>query len=380
MDTIVRQERRVRLVFGWVCLMLGQAACNHEAPFQQPVFGSDTTRTRGTDRQLTYNIGNDRTPAWLPDGSGMVFMYEDLVRADNDRCLARLPATGGSIDQLTCRSSFGSLDSIDTFFEPAPAADGQLLYLRESSVSTSLTPTFSALMLGTVVAPEQAAQLRIYPYTASSGSIHQGISNIRWLTATTAVYLGERVLYRPPCQGCSPDTVRIGIEIVKLDLSGPAPVLTPLPNTLESSSVAAGTSGDDIYFTRNGDSRVYQMTVSTGAVSIIHDFGSLGIARDVQVSGVRMIAVVGGEVAYFNDPALGQIQVDNAGALWEVNLTTGSETPLPIPGRFVRRPALSPEGSTVVAESFILQINSCGPTCLDTLVVKTGDLWLVELP
>ena len=38
---------------------------------------------------------------------------------------------------------------------------------------------------------------------------------------------------------------------------------------------------------------VYRMDLATTNVQVVHDFGAAGIARDVQVSGNRLVAIVG---------------------------------------------------------------------------------------
>jgi hypothetical protein len=176
--------------------------------------------------------------------------------------------------------------------------------------------------------------------------------------------------------------LRTGIELVDVDLSGAAPVLEVIPNTAGTSSVAAGETPDLVYVTRNGDSRVYRQTLSTGATEIVHDFGTGNIARDVHVVGNTLYAIAGGWVTFVNDSTLGDIQRDSAGHLIRVNLTNGSETPLDVTGRWFRRPAASPAGNRLVAEGYTAIITSCAPPigCVDTLIGRSSDLWLFDLP
>ncbi|MEO8201890.1 MAG: hypothetical protein ABI679_15270 [Gemmatimonadota bacterium] len=381
--------------FAGALLVLAVAACtgcNHDKPFEPKTGSVDTTRTRGTSRQLTYNLGADVRPAWRPDGSGVLFAFEDLGRdssphdpgshRDTDLCLSLMLPTGGMIAKKVCGISVGSLDSIDTFFEAAENSEGRLLYDRESSVGSSLTPSSAALVLSSLIDPNQYTTIRPYPYPAPDGTIHQGIGYVRWLSATTAIYLGQQVLYPRPCNGCPADTVRMGLDLVKLDLSGTTPSISIIPNTHDASSVAVNPQGGGIFFTKNGDSRVFQIDPATSNVTIVHDFGALGIARDVQVSGTRMIAVVGGRVSYGDIPGLGTIQKDASGVLWEVDLTNGNAIDLTVTDRWFRRPALSPAGDRLVAEGYFARISSCSPPfgCLDTTVGRDPDLWLFDLP
>jgi hypothetical protein len=361
-------------------LLLFLAACAHEKPFMGDTFSADTTLTRGDDRQLTYNTGTDRTPSWRPDGSGLLYMFEATGASPKDRCLGELPPTGGTIRNIICPDSPGSRDSLDTLYEPAPGPDGQLLYLREASQPNGITPLTSALVLAPDSNPLAAVTIQPYPHTAQNGKIHQGISNIRWLSASRAVFLAEKVQYLALCGSCPIDTVRTGIEAVLLDLSGPAPVTSIIPNTDEASSLATGTDGDQLFFTRNGDARVYRMVLSTGDISIIHDFGPGIIARDVQVVGNRMFAIILGRVSFVIDPVLGSVQRDEGGQLAMVDLASGNSSPLIVPGRFFRRPAASPAGDHLAAEAFPAVITSCGIICRDTTITKAADLWLFDIP
>src|SRR5207244_9373108 len=97
-----------------------------------------------------------------------------------------------------------------------------------------------------------------------------------------------------PCQGCPIDTLRTGVDVVRLDLSSDATSLAVVPGTRFASAVARGESADVIYYTLGGDSRVYRRVLSTGTVSVAHDFGS-GIAREVEVVGSRLVGGVGGD-------------------------------------------------------------------------------------
>jgi hypothetical protein len=360
-------------------ILIALAACGHDQPFTQDEFGSDTTLTQGADRQLTYNVRTDRTPTWHPDGSAVYYMFEDGGSFGSDRCLGVLPGTGGSIRRVICPVTLSSVDSLDALYEPAINSSGRWLYVREASPFGSITPSVSALVLGDNADPLAATVVRSFPYTAVNGKIHQGISHVRWVNEDIAIYLAQRVMYLAECGTCPLDTVRSGLDLVTVDLSSPTPVLQIVPNTDEASSVSIG-PGNGVYFTRNGDSRVYQLDRTSGATSIVHDFGAGQIARDVDVSGNRLFAIVGGRVSYVVDSVLGPLQRDEGGQMRMVDLSNGSETPLIVPGRFFRRPAASPSGGRMVAEAFPVSIVGCGGVCQDTSLAKVADLWLFDIP
>ncbi len=356
------------LAAAWFAAAL--AACEHSAPFSAgdhaphaPFNAPPPPRAR-----LTLNPGTDLAPAWLPGDGGILYTAERLDRVDHDRCFAVLPPAGGTISRYACRTSAAD-DSIDVFDDAALAVDGRIAYVRVRShrlPGQPITPDVQALVVATLADPNDVRVLRPLAYTAPSGRIHQGISHLGWLTPSRLVYLGERVTYPQACSGCPPDTVRTGIEVVTLDFAGATPVLAAVSTTDSASSVAVGgATGDTIYFTRNGDSRVYRYAFSSGRTDTVYDFGVAGIARDVGFANGRLVAVVGGDVTYVVDSVLGAAQVDHGGELHFVTLATGAETVIGNATSRFRRPAFAPGGTRVAAE---LWTNG------------SADLWLLDAP
>jgi len=347
--------------------------CGHEQPLRPADYTPGVPPGTGSLVRLTYNPGADLSPVWLPDGRGFLYTAErvDTVvrveRKNRDRCLALLPPAGGTILRQICERTPAADDSVNAYSSPAVAADGRLAYVRASApleFGWPLLPRYHELVLATLVDPQRAAVVTTLPYTGPSGREHAEAAQVRWLGDSVLVYVGQLVAYIPPCNGCPPDTVSTGLELVRLDFRGPVPVRTMLPGSDQASSVAVVTP-DTLYFTINGDTRVFSLALSTDAIGVVHDFGLGGIARDVQVAAGRLVAVVGGNVSFFTDPVIGPVQKDDGGPLVLVDRNTGVETPPGLAGMMFRHPALSPAGTSVVAE-----LVGFGPT----------DLWLVEVP
>lgn len=355
-------------------------ACDHEKPFESPDTGTDAPFLPGAPTRLTYNPGKDLHPAWLADGSAMIYAWEEFAVLPYDRCLGLMAPTGGTRYQTICDRTAAGEDSTDLFDEPAPSSDGQLAFLRGRSRPGALSPDWLGLRVGGMENPSTARVVRSIPYTAPSGRLHNWISYIGWLNPTELVYLGDLAAYPRPSGGGPPDTLISGLEIMRLDFSGATPVLEVVPGTDIASSVAVG-GPDQIYYTIGGDTRVYRRTLSSGAVDIAHDFAALGIARDVTVQGDRLIAVVGGRVALV-DTVYGPVQFDAGGRLVSVDLTSGSETILPTDTQLLfRRPALTAVGATtrLVAEGYPLTITIVAGIP-DTTIARIPDLYLFEAP
>jgi hypothetical protein len=181
------------------------------------------------------------------------------------------------------------------------------------------------------------------------------------------------------------DTVRTGIEIVRLSIQSPVPTLAVVAGTDSASSVTV-VGGDTIYYTRNGDTRVYRRVLSTGAAQSMVDFGG-EIARDVQVAGSRLVAVVGGKADFRIDSAAGPTQLDRGGYLHLVDLQTGLDSVLPPPPGgllWYRHPALAPDGSRLIAEGRRVALIDRYVEGIfigtDTIIDSAIDLWLLDLP
>lgn len=358
-----------RRIFQGAALAALLIACDHEEPFDSPDAGTDAPFQPGAPARLTYNPGKDLHPAWLADGSGLIYAWEELAVSPYDRCLGLMAPTGGTRYRTVCDQSAAGEDSTDLFDEPSASGDGQLAFLRGRSRPGAVAPGLLEFHVGELDDLPAARRLFSLPYVAPSGRQHSSISHVGWLTPGELVYVGNLVVYPRDCSSCLPDTLISGLEIVRLDLSNATPLLQVVSGTDYASSVALG-AGDTIYYTLGGDSRVYRRSLSSANVEVAHDFGTLGIARDVTVLGNRLVAVVGGEVSFVSHPIFGPVQYDGGGPLVSVDLATGAEISIPSIGPpLFRRPAFAPAGELIrlVAEGY-------------TFSSPIPDLYLFEAP
>jgi hypothetical protein len=359
------------------CALLG---CKHTEPFSERTHDTDQPFNPSPPIQLTLNRGHDRRAAWLPDGSGIVYSTQRPGDRNGDVCLAELPSTGGRQRWLICNLSPTSGDLTEALESAAPGADGQLAFYGASSRVGASLPETQGIELGSLTDPASAGMLLSIPYTVPGGRTHSAISQLRWLGPTRLLFLGEFVALVSPCLGCEQDTLRSGRDAVVIEVTGNAPPQA-IPGTENASGVSPGNSEDEVYYTIGGDTRVYHRRLSTGEVSVAHDFGASGIVRDVHVVGTRMTAIVGGRVHFSNDPGLGPFQWDSGGVVHVVNLQDGSSITAHDPHDLglYRRPQLSPDGTRVVAERHALTI-IVSDFAVDTLVARVADLYLLGQP
>jgi hypothetical protein len=361
----------------WLALAGGALlvlACGHTEPFSTPPYGTTQPFDPTPPVQLTLNTGPDRGASWLPDGSGILYSAQQSTRSDHDVCLAELPPDGGTQRRLVCDLSSGDLGQTNVFESPAAGADGRLAFVKASGLVGNPNPSSEALAVAPTLDALNAVEVQRIPYTLPGELTHSGITQIRWLGENRLVYLAEGVVYRTPCVQCPIDTIPTGLDVALLDMSAPGSSPVVVAGTDFASGVSPGPTNDEVYYTLNGDTRVYRRVLSTGEQSIVHDFGPAGIARDVHVAGGRLSAVVGGRVNVVPDAELGQIQWDSGGIVHVVDLGSDSDVALDDRPHLFRRPALAPAGDRVVAEGYPVIVHG------DTTIGRSGDLFLFSTP
>jgi len=359
------------------CFTALTAACDHSPPFQPESPTPAPPFTQLFPRRLTFNVGDDRTPSWLPDGSGIIYSSERQDQRDHDRCLAILPPEGGTVRTRYCRVDPIHADSTDLMEAPAVSADGRIFFHQVVSWIGQQKLGASALMLGSVDDPIRASLLRPVPYTAPNGRIHSSIRIPQWIGADSLIFLAEQLFY----EGSTflPDTFYTGLDVVLLDLSRPTPEFSVLPGTDYASSVSLSEEPGMVYYTLGGDSRVFRRALSSGDVTVVHDFGAGNIARDVQVRGTTLVAVVGRSVLYRLEDAHGLVQRDEGGDLAFVDLGTGGTFLFSTDTVLFRHPVISPNGNRLVVEVQPYAPVHDSAQSDFTATNHRADLWLFEL-
>lgn len=318
-----------------VVLVVALVGCTHSEPFTSHRYPPGGPYDAGTPRRLTFDLGVDATPAWVPDESGVLYSFERLDRPDHDRCLGQLPATGGTRTLSICNISAPGDDSTDVLISPALSLGGRLAYFRSAATLFPQRPTSVAILVGTLAAPAAGPVLQDLPRSFTAGYA-ETVEQIRWLSDTDFVYLPVSLpaLFEPTRP----------LAIVRVRLRGDSAAYEVLANTDTASSVAA-VGADTMYYTVRGDTRVFERVLSTGVTTVAHDFGAGASPRAVQVAGARLAAIIANDV-------------------WLVNLTDGTETLVPTSGPVLDH-ALAPSGTRLAA-----------------VIVDGGnvDLWLIDLP
>lgn len=344
------------------------AACGHAEPFvtHPPVEGGP--RDPAPPVRLTYNIGQDAWATWSADGATLYYSAQDTFTVDKDRCIVRLAGAGGTRTPLACPADPGGNDTTEIFDQPAPRG-GQLAYASSTLGVDEHSPFRIALWLMRDTSFAPATRIFDFPYTAPSGRSHDAPLFLQWLRDGVLLYIGAE----NGC--CRKDTMRFGEQAVLLDLSGPVPSRTFVPGTTRASAVQASADGTTIYYTIAGDSRVYRQVLATGLVDTLHDFGPGRVARDPQLRGSTLFAIVDGHDGFTDMPPFYAVQVDYGGKLVAVDLAIGTETRQGDSLHLYKRPRVSPDGTRLVVEAYPITVS---PSGTDTAFSRWADLWLLE--
>jgi hypothetical protein len=367
----------IRYLFAFA--LIASTACGHGEPF-----GTEKQNPGGPfspllPRRLTFNVGDDRTPSWLPDGSAIVYSSEREDQQDHDRCLTLLPAEGGTILHQWCPTDPLQADSTNLYDTPAVSPDGRVFFHKIISWVGQQKLGEAFLSVGSMTDPVGADNITRLPYTAPNGKIHYTIRSPAWVGPDAVVYVADLLFY----QGSTfyPDTFATGLDIVRLHLDGAAPVFEVIPGTDYASSVTVTGEPEVIYYTLGGDSKVYRRDLSTGTVTVFYDFGPGEIVRDVAIDGTRLVAVVGGSVLYQYEPArLAFVQRDEGGDLHFVDVATSAHTVFATDSVLFRHPVFSPDGHRLAVEVSPYAPVHVGPDSDFNATNHRVDLWLFDLP
>lgn len=356
------------------------AACAHTetAPEDQP---DNPPPTGPWPHQLTYNMFDDRHPSWLPDGSGILYSTErEDQQSDRDRCIALLPAEGGSQIWRKCELDARHLvDTTDVFEWPSVGPDGRAAFIHTTGWRNLKKTGSPRIGLATDFDFQHSRTVRTLPFFPGTKQIVLGWT-FRWTANDRFVFLGVLEFF----QGSTffPDTFFTGQQIIEAHLIDDSTTnFTVVPGTDWASSVAVGDDSTKIYFTLGGDTRVYRRDLVSGVVDTVHDFGPGRIARDVSVRGNTLAAVVGDSVIFSYEAAHdGMVQRDEGGGLAIVDLTTGLErTYSESPVRLFRHPEISPDGTRLVVEVQPFAQPSLTVLSDFNATNHRADLWLFSL-
>lgn len=330
------------------------AACAHESPPEVSLSILDSAPDPTLPVRLTLNPGSDEGPALTPDGRRVWYSWERLDRSDHDFCLGLMPVTGGTRDPEVCHTNPpANPDSVNRYLWAAPHRDGRrvawfrLSAGRGSPLSFPFAGEVVVAALGRDGAAARVDSIRAFPFLVAPGHFHQQPERLQWVNDSTLVYLAVLVAVEFG-HALPQDTLHSGVELGTLTITPSGTHASYIPGTTGASGLWVTPDGA-IYFTLNGDNRIFRTGLTGATIDTVFDLGpGTVIARDPAIFDTTAYVIVDGDVAYQTLPLIGSVQSDAGGDLWRVT-AGGTRVRLDSTLRW-RHPAVSPDGRTLVVE------------------------------
>ena len=334
-------------------LVGGVLACDHTSPFATGEATNVGPYSQTYPRQLTFNLGDDRDPA--VQGDTIVYSRLDPEHSSLDRCLALLPADGGTIIAEYCPPTEAS--TINAWLEPALSPDGtQIAFLWQRGDPVTAAPSADTLVIAPVDDPTHPTLLRKIDSLTPSDTELLYPQKPTWVNANTVRFLYSTYVITYVKTGTPrfADTTIAGVSLVDLDVTTGA--ITNVPGAAGARTYTLAPDGG-VWFTR------FDSTGALSAATLLHlapgssTPDTVGIftapVTDVaDVGGVAVGLLLGDTIVEVLDPA------------------TGATTVLPPFPTPARRIAGAPGGRIVVARDVTM-----APPYGDR-----GNLWLYQLP
>ena len=239
-------------------------ACGHTEPFSTPPYGTTQPFDPTPPVRLTLNHGPDRGASWLPDGSGILYSAQQLGRGMTRTCAwpsfprQAAPSAGWSAIWLERGATARRTPSSRRGRGP----DGRLAFVKvERDDRRAPAPSMRALSRRTGVGCLRTrVEVQGMPYTVARRADPQrrppaplAGRPTGWSTSAAV-----RPLPRRRAQFCPIDTIVTGLEVALLDLS--AAGASPAVSRARTSppGVSPGATSDEMYYTLDGDTRVYR--------------------------------------------------------------------------------------------------------------------------
>lgn len=338
-------RQHVRYLLALVSVM----GCGHTDPFTDPDNTEHGPFAPGTPLRLTYNVGLDAYPFYLPGDSLIAYAFQRPDASNQSQCFGVLPAGGGTTVSESCPRTAASLDSTERFEVGAPLTADSVVLVQALRRAGAGRDDFGYIGRAAWADAATFSVIQRFPFTTPNGSLEFTPSHLAVTGDGNVAYLATREDVACPGSGTICDTtylINAGLEVGSVPLAGGA--ATVLSGTSTATSVAPGRTVGSIIFTLPLDTRVFERDAS-GVITVLVDMQLGPAARDVMLRGNKVVGITGGDVALFTWIASGlQVQVASPGDITMVDVTSGVVTLLSEGGW--RRPALSHDGTHVVAQ------------------------------
>jgi len=356
----------VRQHVRYLLALMSVMGCGHTDPFTDPDNAEDGPFAAGDPLRLTYNVGVDGFPFYLPGDSLIGYAFARPGATNSNQCFGVLPVGGGTTISESCPRTAASLDSTERFEVGVPLSADSVLLLNVTRRFGRLTDDVGYIGRAPWRDATSFSVIQRFPIQTPSGSIEFPPSHMALTGDGHVAYLATTI--SSACPGLDPtcpDPIRPvplvhGLEIAQVPLTGGA--IQVLSGTAFATSMAAGRAPGSVIFTLPLDTQVYERD-GAGNITVLVDMLQGPAARDVQLHGDSVVAITGGPVEVYILPDGQLLQSVTPGNISIGRISTG-EASVVVPGAWAR-PSFSSDGTKLVAQSF------------DT---GAGDVYTVTLP
>jgi len=186
-----------------LAVVLVVCSCDHTKPFSVEDPGSVGPSSGAPPIQLTFSSGEDRQPS--ASSEAIVYSRLEPGRSDSDRCIAVLPAGGGTLLGAFCAGGAYADSMVDAWVEPAVSPDGRLAYVRDQGRPLGMGPSTRRVVVTPLENPDSILFDLAIPLELADGRRATAVQQVSWPAPGTLRFLvGEDVfVVNPPAQ---PDT------------------------------------------------------------------------------------------------------------------------------------------------------------------------------
>lgn len=332
------------------------AACGHSDPFITAGVDQQGPFETATLSRLTFNSDADYFANWTADGKGILYTFRDPGRVDRDRCMAMLPAGGGTRLFTLCDDRPGHADSAETIASGALSTDGKLLYLVGASLPVNQIPARVTLFLADTATPFNRQALLSLPVQLGGGLSPNWLGNITWVAADQFVAMAQEITVVPSCINCAlRDTVFNQLAVVRGTITSSGATLQTIAGTESSRSFSVAENRSSIAFVQG--LTISKVPVGGGTITPIATLPP-GIDKRIDDVSCRETVCV---LNVYEQSVSGIGTTTPVYALVRLALAGGAVSPLNVTEGIWSNVRLSPINGDVV-----LRVGS----------LKTGDLYL----
>lgn len=318
-------------------------ACEHTSPFSLDV-PERLGPADGLPVRLTFNPAEDRDPSTV--GDTVVFSRLEPGRDDLDRCIALLPAAGGTLFHVACPGGDRSDDQLDAWLQPT-VTGARVAYLRQRSRIGVIAPAYRDIIVASLSRPDRPTAQFPVRFTVTGASAYD-VRGLRWRDEDKLVFVAGQDSF--PGMGSARDTLFNPLALVELHVG--TGDLRIIPGTQRVASYWLSDDGS-IWFVRSDDSAVLRRIEAGSDTSVVAGAFSQQVVA---------VAVVGGSPTGLYGLRLPS---GNVWVLERIDTESGEPADTIMFSGVARH--MVPIGST---RSVIVEVRGSG----------SWDLWRVDLP